>query len=263
MLDYAANGLSYWTLDRLRQDAAETAQQQGSELDLLIQELVDQEDEDVVEQYWSAVERNLKDGRVRLVFVVDKAPRELRRLAEFLNERLADIDVLIVEISQYRSEDHVVLVPRLLGMTEASRLQKQASGTLRKPPLNQEMFLAQLSPVQKQLTEKIWQVAHENGYVIGWRPTAYAVRARQQTSGKERTFLYGYPAGHISIYLETIPLSPQAGAELRSRLLATQLFHESGKHTLPSVAIDATNQAELIKMVKVVCDYVDAALKPL
>lgn len=27
MLDYAANGLTYWTVDRLRRGAAETAQQ--------------------------------------------------------------------------------------------------------------------------------------------------------------------------------------------------------------------------------------------
>jgi len=37
-----------------------------------------------IKEFWKTVEVNLRDHQVRLVFVTDSAPRELRRLVEFL-----------------------------------------------------------------------------------------------------------------------------------------------------------------------------------
>src|SRR4051794_2828967 len=92
MLDYAANGVEYWGADRLRQAAAETARKQGQSLDQLLLKLLDTDDEAAIERYWQQVEANLRAGRVRLVFVADETPRELRRLVEFLNEKMADVE---------------------------------------------------------------------------------------------------------------------------------------------------------------------------
>jgi hypothetical protein len=100
MLDYAANGIEYWSLDRLRQSATETADKRGISLDQLILELFEEGDECTVDEYWQKVEANLRAGKVRLIFVLDQASRELRRLVEFLNEKMADVEVLIVEIRQ-------------------------------------------------------------------------------------------------------------------------------------------------------------------
>ena len=101
MLDYAANGVEYWPIDRLRQAAAETAQGRGETLDNVVRQLIgdegggeDADGEDTVELFWKVVESNLLNGRVRLIFVADETPRELRRLVEFLNQKMADVEVL-------------------------------------------------------------------------------------------------------------------------------------------------------------------------
>jgi hypothetical protein len=57
MIDYAANGTEYWTVDRLRQAAAETARARGQSLDELIDELIGSDGTDM-DAYWSAVDAN-------------------------------------------------------------------------------------------------------------------------------------------------------------------------------------------------------------
>ncbi|MCX7975053.1 MAG: hypothetical protein N3B16_11235 [Candidatus Aminicenantes bacterium] len=44
MLDYAANGTKYWTIDRLRQRAAEYAEKNGQSLDVKLRELLNTDD---------------------------------------------------------------------------------------------------------------------------------------------------------------------------------------------------------------------------
>src|SRR6266508_697252 len=50
------------------------------------------------DQFWQAVKVNLQAGRVRLVFVADRIPPELRRVIEFLNAQMDPAEVLGVEI---------------------------------------------------------------------------------------------------------------------------------------------------------------------
>jgi hypothetical protein len=38
--------------------------------------------------FWRQVDANLRAGRVRMVFVADRIPPELRRIVEFLNEQM-------------------------------------------------------------------------------------------------------------------------------------------------------------------------------
>jgi len=73
---------------------------------------------------------NLKDRRVRLIFVSDSTPKELRRLVEFLNEEMSNVEVLAVEVKRYSSEEkdsHQAIVPRVIGATEAARSKKTES----------------------------------------------------------------------------------------------------------------------------------------
>jgi hypothetical protein len=59
MLDYAANGIEYWSMDRLRQAAAETATKAGKSLDEEIRRLLGNQDAEV-EPFWQRVEENLR-----------------------------------------------------------------------------------------------------------------------------------------------------------------------------------------------------------
>lgn len=121
MLDYAANASSYWRVDALR-EAFESA---CRDADIDPDETVESHmtgDADV-ERFWQDVDTNLKAGRLRLVFVADEIPSELRRIVEFLNEQMTRTDVLALEVRQYVApgENMITLVPRLIGQTQAAR----------------------------------------------------------------------------------------------------------------------------------------------
>jgi hypothetical protein len=126
MLDYAANGSAFWSVDQLRswyeaghpEDAA----------DRLAAWLGPSEDdaETVADEFWQAVGNNLREGRVRLLFVADEIPATLQRLVEFLNEQMPRVEVLAVEIRQYRTAgDAGALVPRLVGQTSRAQAVKE------------------------------------------------------------------------------------------------------------------------------------------
>jgi len=67
------------------------------------------------------VKTNLQAGRIRLVFVADEIPAELRRVVEFLNSQMDPAQVLAVEIKQYVGEGMKTLVPRVIGLTTKPR----------------------------------------------------------------------------------------------------------------------------------------------
>ena len=131
MLDYAANAQKYWPVDRIKNLAIEefgSVEDLNHRLnDFLALEDSTETDQDL-EVFWNTVEQNLRSGQVRLLFVADKIPAELKRVIEFLNEHMPLIEVLGVEIRQYQSGDIQALVPRVIGQTESARQQKKQSG---------------------------------------------------------------------------------------------------------------------------------------
>jgi hypothetical protein len=124
ILDYAANAVVYWRLDRLRATFEAGCEKRGTDAaSVLADFLPSGEDADA---FWERIKTNLAAGRLRLVFVADEIPSELRRIVEFLNEQMATTQVLAIEIKQYVDADgkHQTLVPRLVGQTEAARQAK-------------------------------------------------------------------------------------------------------------------------------------------
>ncbi len=57
-------------------------------------------------------ETNLRAGKIRLIFVVDKLPEELRRIVEFLNFQMNPAEVFAVEIRQFAKDGLRTLVPK-------------------------------------------------------------------------------------------------------------------------------------------------------
>lgn len=124
MLDYAANGVSYWSIEELRAQFAHGREDPDKALvNLLGDPSAD------IEDFWQKAKTNLRAGRVRLVFVADSVPSELRRIVEFLNQQMDPAEVLAVEIKQYVGGDLKTLVPRLVGQTEEA--QRRKLGTFR------------------------------------------------------------------------------------------------------------------------------------
>lgn len=70
-----------------------------------------------------------------MVFVADVIPPELQRIIEFLDEHMAAIDVLGVEVRQYVGPGRRTLVPRIIGLTGAAQQAKAAGQRPRYPEL--------------------------------------------------------------------------------------------------------------------------------
>lgn len=121
MLDYAANAVVYWPVDGLRAIFERRCEREGLDPDTELS-IVIGEDGDPG-GYWEQVGVNLKAGRIRLVFVADSIPPELRRVVEFLNEQMT-AEVIAIEVRQYVGEGLRTLVPRMVGQTAAAESRK-------------------------------------------------------------------------------------------------------------------------------------------
>jgi hypothetical protein len=121
LLDYAANAAAYWAGDALRHLFEERCAAVGEDPESILRDAFS--DVEDVEAFWATVRTNVAAERLRLVFVADSIPSELRRIVEFLNGQMQQTEVLAVEVKQYRDATgaHQTLVPRVLGQTEAAR----------------------------------------------------------------------------------------------------------------------------------------------
>ena len=128
MLDYAAHAVAYWSVETIRARFEARCEDGADDPDQLVAHLIDPEpDEDVdVEAFWGQVKTNLQAGRIRLIFVADEIPPELRRVIEFLNRFMDPVEVLAVEIVQYVGEGLKTIVPRVIGQTAEAQGRKSS-----------------------------------------------------------------------------------------------------------------------------------------
>ncbi len=228
MLDYAANGIAYWPPDRLRQAATETAQAAGTSIDEQISQLLGSGDADV-DAFWATAEANLRSGHVRLVFVADEIPRELRRLVEFLNEKMADVEVLAVEVKQFVTSGHRVVVPRVLGLTEAARASKRRRAGL---PMTVDRLVEQSTEVAGRFFRSALDECASRGYEVVGRETGICVRSNRSGSGRRYAIMWLGPPDRFEFSFGSLPLDESEAASLRTELLAKGHFAERGRYTL-------------------------------
>lgn len=125
MLDYAANAARYWPAALLQRSFEETCLQDGRSPEEAYADLLG--GDRAAEDFWSVVEERLAAGQMRLLFVADRIPLELRAIVEFLNRQLRQTEVYAVELAQYRNGgDLRVIVPRVHG--EVATAAKSPSG---------------------------------------------------------------------------------------------------------------------------------------
>jgi len=130
MIEYAANGHHYWGKDDLRAYAEKVIKREGLTLEQAIERL--RPDDDLgVDDFFARAEEFLRQGQVRLVFFLEKAPFELKSIVEFLNKQMERTEVLLVEARQYVLGGTTVVAPTLFGYTEEVR---QAKRTVVVPP---------------------------------------------------------------------------------------------------------------------------------
>ena len=115
ILDYAANAVSYWTIEEIRHRFEECCNTTGKEMNVELDDFLQGETE--ADQFWENTKTNLKAGKIRMLIIADVIPKELQRIIEFLNEQMSPAEILGVEIKQFIGQDLKTLVPRVIGMT--------------------------------------------------------------------------------------------------------------------------------------------------
>lgn len=215
MLDYAANATLYWQAETLRAwydsgdpvaGAARLARWLGQD---------DAQAEDVAADFWDKVQGNLRDGRVRCIFVADEIPPTLQRLVEFLNERLLRVDVLAVEVRQYTAgvDGMRAIVPRVIGATAAAQAVKERTprGARRARWTKDEVIdnIRERLPDLVWIAERVvaWADSKDGMIIAGGRgadyPSFTCVYDTHQTKFRERSILvvWGGPNDYAKLEL--------------------------------------------------------------
>jgi hypothetical protein len=127
MLDYASNLTSNVSAERIRQRYEDSVGPDSDPASAIAECFGATFD---IEGFWAQLKNNIAAGKLRLVFVADEFPPELRRIVEFLNRQMDRTDVFAVEVRQFISPDgiHRTLVPRLLGKVESKASTASSGG---------------------------------------------------------------------------------------------------------------------------------------
>ena len=148
ILDYAANGVAYWSPGAMAESFAKQCLQDGLEPSSTLSAFLN---EGSAEDFWAQVDANLSAGRIQMIIAADVIPKELARIVEFLNEQMS-ASIIAVELSYYESEDRRrTLVPRIIGETERTDLRK-SSGRTKLDPISVGDWIAKnISPLGPQV----------------------------------------------------------------------------------------------------------------
>ncbi|NLF42591.1 MAG: hypothetical protein GX587_07845 [Bacteroidales bacterium] len=209
MLDYAANSVSYWTIDEIKLKFEQHCEKSDKDPDLELENLLGENSD--FDKFWDTIDTNLKAGKIRLLFVADKTPKELQRIIEFLNEQMSPAEVLGLEIKQYSNNDLKTLVPRVIGKTSSAQNKKD------KREYNQwteETFLAELQSkksikhvdivkrIMKHFENKISRFWYGKGKSMGSIVPVFDKEYSNQLFG---IWTSGYIEIYFQYYLQKLP----------------------------------------------------------
>ena len=122
MLEYAANAIVYWPVEEIRAKFDATCQAKGLNSEDALEAFLGPSEDSIA--FWQKAKTNLQTGKIRMLFVADEIPKELKRIVEFLNEQMTPAEVLAVEIKQFTGHGYKSLVPRVHGQTEEAKAKK-------------------------------------------------------------------------------------------------------------------------------------------
>ena len=207
------------------------------------------------DEFWGTVKTNLQACKIRLVFVADVIPPELRRIIEFLNENMDPPEVLGVEVRQFVGEGLKSLVPRVVGQTETALTKKQ-SGTKREAIGTDDFWLAfrtSLTEEQLRAAERIVEWSRSRGLIDNFKRSSSFVACIPVLRCGERSY---YPIsmnsrGEVSIQMLWLRKHPpfdnnDAREELRRRLAELPGFKlgEKGMLGFPKVPLESLADPE-------------------
>jgi hypothetical protein len=142
MLDYAANAVVYWPIEHLMSRFEATCRTRSADPDEVLAEHIGELDDPA--DFWQRTRTNLQAGRIRMIFVADVIPPELKRIIEFLNGQMSPAEVLGIEVRKYAGGDLRTLVPTLIGQTAEAEQRKGIPSSQRRK-WDEESFFAEVT----------------------------------------------------------------------------------------------------------------------
>ena len=142
MLDYAANAVVNWSIEEIRGRYSAACEANNLDPNLEIQAFIGEGF--TADEFWKKAEENLSAGKIRLLFVADEIPVDLRRIVEFLNKQMNPAEVLAVEIKQYSGDGIKTLVPRVYGQTIETQ-EKSKKGSMVQKQWDEDAFFIELT----------------------------------------------------------------------------------------------------------------------
>ena len=174
LLEYAAHATQYWTPEKIR---ASFEAEQGSEEQARIRLAEFRDDSDAedgsYEAFWNDAGTNLRADNIRLLFAVDRIPDELAHIVAFLNRNMERVEVLAVELKQFRSAGFRTLVPRVIGRTDGQRSRTSSS----RRTLTMETFLQEFPDgAVREAAQGLLERAEHAGATISWGASSVSIR---------------------------------------------------------------------------------------
>jgi len=142
MLEYASNACAFWGVERLRLAFEHRCEKAGLDTGEELQKL-STGPEDGSEGIWEKVAQNLRQERLRLVFLADKFQPETQRVIEFMNRQMQLSEVYAVEVRQYVGLGLKTLVPRVLN-SSVLQADRRAAATGSVEPWTRDRFYSDL-----------------------------------------------------------------------------------------------------------------------
>lgn len=159
------------------------------------------------------IDKNLKKPRLRLVFVADFIPRELRKFVEFINSVSRGIDVYAVQLEQFLLGDKKIISVNTWGPTESVIHDKTVSFGLlsREEFINKINSSQDLTPTEKNLfivrVSKILDIAEECSFSIGWGTKSFRLSFPYKDASKKIFECY-YRGGPLIYFIPVTDRDP-------------------------------------------------------
>ena len=143
ILDYAANAVTYWSIEEIISKFRMTCEAGGQDTEKILDTFLGESF--FKDKFWETVDNNLKSGKIRLLLVADTIPKEMQRIIEFLNEQMSPCEILGMEIKQFLGQNLKTLVPRVIGSTVNAKNQKAVKTNSVGIQWNEEKFFEEIS----------------------------------------------------------------------------------------------------------------------
>ncbi|MBN1325747.1 hypothetical protein JW977_02085 [Candidatus Falkowbacteria bacterium] len=127
-------------------------------------------DDDGINQLLDSVQKNLNEGKLKFVVLMDKLHDRLKDLILYINEN-SKFDIFAVELEYYKHDNFEILIPKLFG-AEVKKDIGVASKSGQRKKWDESSFFDDLknnvSPKQVEAIKKLYQFSKDNADDIRW-----------------------------------------------------------------------------------------------